>query len=768
MSENNREHGLQELPKNLLSKIKSSKVREAKLLINQIADVQYTDEVGCTSLHYAAVGGHIDLIPDLIARGGNVKQTDVNGETPVHKAARKGNTEVIMALCSYGADIGTLNMLGQSALELAVINKDINLVKLLLMLGAEPALQDWHWASEDQLSTTERSILDLFIELRSRFNGYKDGGISVEVKHVIPGQEFKLSSLDITVTTKGVVHDFYLYCCKVQSQYYRMESKHGHVYDQLQQNQYLFSDMYEVIAWGKSPKSLYLCITVSGVPSCSESLSILPIEGTVLGNIVPHKISDSNDPDDMQYTTVNAEVQLEQSRTVRFVIITTETPEIYTITEDAMVIQPEMEPGSEIDIPKGTFDGHSQLTINVCETKSLNADEPDITEPLLITNVLDLTMDNGQQPKKAIKLKIPVHTTTDKEFVLFSCHKEYPEGDEDWEISEISSQHTGKLISFDVTQFSFYVAGSRNYQEKAKRVATQAINKERTVQLFVMMKCLNETNATLVFECILTRQGKKRRKHWKKEGFEPVESFEHSVHVYQKFRIMVSENLHVQANDQERIIIFDPNKKRNYITYNLVDKSPTGELIVEKIVEKTKNPSAKLVLKPTKNENTTFWLKKVCCQENSVQPSIIPPDEQTLQSEYEFLVKFSVAPKLEEDTVPKEVEEEKLDPNDPECPNKLSVLRWSSLKRLGEQLTDTECFHLGVQLHIDMNKLKDLQKQNNFKEKMFREWRPKRPYESLVENLKQGLDRINKQIEANWVQEAYNNAGEFRYKVPEM
>jgi hypothetical protein len=50
-----------------------------------------------------------------------------------------------------------------------------------------------------------------------------------------------------------------------------------------------------------------------------------------------------------------------------------------------------------------------------------------------------------------------------------------------------------------------------------------------------------------------------------------------------------------------------------------------------------------------------------------------------------------------------------------------------------------------------------ISKQNNFKEKMFEKWRPKRPYDSLVESLKRGLERIDKHAEADFVQEAFVN-----------
>lgn len=60
--------------------------------------------------------------------------------------------------------------------------------------------------------------------------------------------------------------------------------------------------------------------------------------------------------------------------------------------------------------------------------------------------------------------------------------------------------------------------------------------------------------------------------------------------------------------------------------------------------------------------------------------------------------------------------------------------------------------------------LNGLMKEANFKENMFQKWRPKRPYESLVESLKKALERIDRQDIGSMVQEAFDNEAEFRFK----
>lgn len=67
-----------------------------------------------------------------------------------------------------------------------------------------------------------------------------------------------------------------------------------------------------------------------------------------------------------QFTTLSLTLTLRSNKHILFAIVTSAKPETFTITEEAVCIQPEMEPEAEIDIPKGTFEGtQSQLLVNV-------------------------------------------------------------------------------------------------------------------------------------------------------------------------------------------------------------------------------------------------------------------------------------------------------------------------------------------------------------------------------------------------------------------
>ena len=69
------------------------------------ADVNSRDADGKTPLHTAAKNGTVEIVKDLISKGGDVNVRDDYGSTPLHGAARNGNVEVFKFLVSQGADV---------------------------------------------------------------------------------------------------------------------------------------------------------------------------------------------------------------------------------------------------------------------------------------------------------------------------------------------------------------------------------------------------------------------------------------------------------------------------------------------------------------------------------------------------------------------------------------------------------------------------------------------------------------------------------------
>lgn len=104
--------------------------------------VRTTDASGYTPLHYAATGGHTDVIEVLLDAGADVNARGSRGETPLLLAASKGNVEVVELLIDNGADVNQPGSDKRTPLHKAAMVGDLEVVKALLKGGADPAAVD--------------------------------------------------------------------------------------------------------------------------------------------------------------------------------------------------------------------------------------------------------------------------------------------------------------------------------------------------------------------------------------------------------------------------------------------------------------------------------------------------------------------------------------------------------------------------------------------------------------------------------------------------
>lgn len=88
----------------------------AQTLIKNGADVNKT---GWTPLHYAASGGHLEVISLLLEHSAYIDAESPNGTTPLMMAAMYGTPEAVNLLLQEGADPKLKNQQGLTALQFA-------------------------------------------------------------------------------------------------------------------------------------------------------------------------------------------------------------------------------------------------------------------------------------------------------------------------------------------------------------------------------------------------------------------------------------------------------------------------------------------------------------------------------------------------------------------------------------------------------------------------------------------------------------------------
>lgn len=85
-------------------------------LIKRDADV---NKPGWTPLHYAATGGHEDIIQLLLDNDAYIDAASPNGSTPLMMAAMYGTSAAVQLLLEAGADPSLKNNLGLTAIDFA-------------------------------------------------------------------------------------------------------------------------------------------------------------------------------------------------------------------------------------------------------------------------------------------------------------------------------------------------------------------------------------------------------------------------------------------------------------------------------------------------------------------------------------------------------------------------------------------------------------------------------------------------------------------------
>ncbi|KAH8977483.1 prosome, macropain 26S subunit, non-ATPase, 10, isoform CRA_c [Lactarius hatsudake] len=79
------------------------------LVSEDATSVNAVDTDSRTPLHWAASGGHLDVVAYLLANGAGVDKTDDSGWTALHIAASSGHEEVVRELVGAGADVNRKN-----------------------------------------------------------------------------------------------------------------------------------------------------------------------------------------------------------------------------------------------------------------------------------------------------------------------------------------------------------------------------------------------------------------------------------------------------------------------------------------------------------------------------------------------------------------------------------------------------------------------------------------------------------------------------------
>ncbi|WP_353270420.1 ankyrin repeat domain-containing protein [Wolbachia endosymbiont (group A) of Myopa testacea] len=150
----------EDIGNDLIQAAKKGDINEVRRLISEGANVNATDWLQETPLHFAAASGHKQVVQALLDKGANVNAEDEEGNTPLAltpneeiktilqstdellEAARKGDIDAVNRPINEGANVNATDWLQETPLHLAAVRGHKEVVEALLDKGANVDVQN--------------------------------------------------------------------------------------------------------------------------------------------------------------------------------------------------------------------------------------------------------------------------------------------------------------------------------------------------------------------------------------------------------------------------------------------------------------------------------------------------------------------------------------------------------------------------------------------------------------------------------------------------
>ena len=166
-----------------------------RLLLGELHTV---DAIGYSALHFAAEGGHVEVIRDLVNVGGNIHAAKETGGTPLHVAAYFGKKDAVIELIRLGAPVCLPSGRSGTPLHQAALGGHLDIFKALIEEGCST-----NAVSSEGYSVLHSAVSGGCLEVISELvkQGYSSTILDAYTENSTPIVQEKLSPLETSIVT---------------------------------------------------------------------------------------------------------------------------------------------------------------------------------------------------------------------------------------------------------------------------------------------------------------------------------------------------------------------------------------------------------------------------------------------------------------------------------------------------------------------------------------------------------------------------------------
>ncbi|XP_053406153.1 ankyrin-2-like isoform X1 [Mercenaria mercenaria] len=536
------------------------------------ANLEQKNLHGNVPMHYAAKGGFLDLVKYLKDNGADLNITNNDGESPLHEAVKTQTMDIIENFVDLGMSPNVKNEQdGDTPLHTAMRCGAVEAMEGLLIKRAKAGQRNKEGKKPEDVAKNVaikeslRMYATMLIAKSSEYIQAK--GMKITRHNVSQG---------LTVDRVGVIiHNIDIpkefptgfYCRREKAENATVTLKK---YDE----ESVFSDVYHIRIFEVNrdcKTKIYL--PVFKAPSEKEQMVIHFINTAEEDKVVENAIVQNKN------SYCELETVLIPETTVVCVVHVRPRREENKVNKEGAVITSEMEKDFSLEVPQDSFEGETVLSLTVFETntddyaepeeeKSISNDNttsgmskdkpntrklgrkesvsskapdeetekkqeivrnpPKPQNPNLLTDVYQINVE-GQQPKKGVKVKIPLceGMETEDEVTIVAADETKLQEVDSLEVLQTKPQIVGCNLIFEVSHFSIYVATwKKKAAEKEERLELQrqisnARDKRKPAALFAVVKHIEGLKHVLVVSCVVANKSVDCRQKWKdSEGYE--------------------------------------------------------------------------------------------------------------------------------------------------------------------------------------------------------------------------------------------------------